>query len=70
MMLASPMLRVVPVTVHASLRRFDRDDDDGHASSPPSRTTAAALRRDFGIAAPRLAIAGLNPHAGEQGALG
>jgi 4-hydroxythreonine-4-phosphate dehydrogenase len=35
-----------------------------------SRTTAAALRRDFGIASPRLAIAGLNPHAGEQGALG
>jgi 4-hydroxythreonine-4-phosphate dehydrogenase len=35
-----------------------------------ARTTAAALRRDFGIASPRLAIAGLNPHAGEQGALG
>ena len=34
------------------------------------RTTAAALRRDFGIAAPRLAVAGLNPHAGEGGALG
>jgi 4-hydroxythreonine-4-phosphate dehydrogenase len=35
-----------------------------------TRTTAAALQRDFGIAHPRLAIAGLNPHAGEQGALG
>ena len=35
-----------------------------------SLTTAAALRRDFGIASPRLAVAGLNPHAGEQGALG
>jgi 4-hydroxythreonine-4-phosphate dehydrogenase len=35
-----------------------------------ARTTAAALRQDFGIASPRLAIAGLNPHAGEQGALG
>ena len=35
-----------------------------------ARTTAAALRREFGIAQPRLAIAGLNPHAGEQGALG
>jgi 4-hydroxythreonine-4-phosphate dehydrogenase len=34
------------------------------------RTTAEALRRDFGIVTPRLAIAGLNPHAGEQGALG
>ena len=35
-----------------------------------ARATAAALRRDFGLAAPRLAIAGLNPHAGEQGAMG
>jgi 4-hydroxythreonine-4-phosphate dehydrogenase len=69
MMLASPMLRVVPVTVHVSLR-------DALAMLTTemivaaSRTTAAALRRDFGIAAPRLAIAGVNPHAGEQGALG
>jgi 4-hydroxythreonine-4-phosphate dehydrogenase len=35
-----------------------------------ARTTAIALRREFGIAHPRLAVAGLNPHAGEQGALG
>jgi 4-hydroxythreonine-4-phosphate dehydrogenase len=69
MMLASPMLRVVPVTVHASLR-----DSIAMLTTEiivaASRTTAAALRRDFGIAAPRLAVAGLNPHAGEQGALG
>jgi 4-hydroxythreonine-4-phosphate dehydrogenase len=69
MMLASPMLRVVPVTVHASLR-----DSIAMLTTDmivaASRTTAAALGRDFGIAAPRLAIAGLNPHAGEQGALG
>jgi len=69
MMLASPMLRVVPVTVHASLR-----DSIAMLTSEmivaASRTTAAALRRDFGIGSPRLAIAGLNPHAGEQGALG
>jgi 4-hydroxythreonine-4-phosphate dehydrogenase len=69
MMLASPMLRVVPVTVHASLR-----DSIGMLTTDmivaAARTTAEALRRDFGIAAPRLAIAGLNPHAGEQGALG
>ena len=69
MMLASPMLRVVPVTVHASLR-----DSIAMLTSEmivaASRTTAAALRRDFGIASPRLAVAGLNPHAGEQGALG
>ena len=69
MMLASPLLRVVPVTVHLSLR-------DAIARLTPelivgaARTTHAALVRDFGIARPRLAIAGLNPHAGEQGALG
>src|SRR5271165_4491681 len=69
MMLASPMLRVVPVTVHASLR-----DSIAMLTTEmiiaASRTTATALQRDFGILSPRLAIAGLNPHAGEQGALG
>ena len=69
MMLASPELRVVPVTVHASLRdsivMLSTD-----AIVAAAQTTAAALRRDFGITRPRLAIAGLNPHAGEQGALG
>ncbi len=69
MMLASPFLRVVPVTVHASLRKsIAMLTADMIAAA--ARTTAAALRRDFGIANPRLAIAGLNPHAGEQGALG
>ena len=69
MMLASPLLRVVPVTVHVSLR-------EALAMLSPemiltaARTAHAALHRDFGIARPRLAIAGLNPHAGEQGALG
>jgi 4-hydroxythreonine-4-phosphate dehydrogenase len=69
MMLASPMLRVVPVTVHASLR-----DSIAMLTSEmivaASRTTALALKRDFGLVAPRLAVAGLNPHAGEKGALG
>jgi len=69
MMLASPMLRVVPVTVHVALR-----DSIAMLTTEmivaAARTTATALRRDFGIASPRLAIAGLNPHAGEQGALG
>jgi 4-hydroxythreonine-4-phosphate dehydrogenase len=69
MMLASPMLRVVPVTVHASLRDSIAMLTTGMIVAA-ARTTAAALRRDFGIALPRLAIAGLNPHAGEQGALG
>ncbi len=69
MMLASPMLRVVPVTVHASLRNsIAMLTTDMIVAA--SRTTANALRRDFGIARPRLAVAGLNPHAGEQGALG
>ncbi|MBN9562264.1 MAG: 4-hydroxythreonine-4-phosphate dehydrogenase PdxA [Alphaproteobacteria bacterium] len=69
MMLACPALRVVPVTIHVSLRdaiaglTMERIVDVG-------RITAAALRQDFGIAAPRLAVAGLNPHAGEGGALG
>jgi 4-hydroxythreonine-4-phosphate dehydrogenase len=69
MMLASPMLRVVPVTVHASLRDSIAMLTAGMIVAA-ARTTAAALRRDFGIVAPRLAVAGLNPHAGEQGALG
>ena len=69
MMLASPLLRVVPVTVHVSLR-----DAIAMLTSDlivsVARTAHAALRRDFGIGQPRLALAGLNPHAGEQGALG
>jgi 4-hydroxythreonine-4-phosphate dehydrogenase len=69
MMLASPQLRVVPVTVHASLRQ-SIGMLTTEAIILATRTTANALRRDFGIARPRLAMAGLNPHAGEQGALG
>jgi 4-hydroxythreonine-4-phosphate dehydrogenase len=69
MMLASPDLRVVPVTVHASLRN-SLAMLTTEAIVSAARTTAAALHRDFGIARPRLAVAGLNPHAGEQGALG
>jgi 4-hydroxythreonine-4-phosphate dehydrogenase len=69
MMLACPALRVVPVTIHVSLR-----DALAHLTTEAivqtARITHAALRRDFGIAAPRLAIAGLNPHASEGGALG
>jgi 4-hydroxythreonine-4-phosphate dehydrogenase len=69
MMLASPALRVVPVTVHVSLRRaLDMLTSRGIVTA--ARITAEALRRDFGIPRPRLAIAGLNPHAGEDGAMG
>ena len=69
MMLASSTLRVVPVTVHASLRNAIATLTTDAIVAAAS-TTEAALRRDFGVAHPRLAIAGLNPHAGEQGALG
>ena len=69
MMLTCPALSVVPVTVHTSLRRAlaALSTDEIVAVG---RVTAAALVRDFGIARPRLAVAGLNPHAGEGGALG
>ncbi len=69
MMLASPMLRVVPVTVHASLRASIAMLTTEMIVAA-ARTTHAALRDGFGIAQPRLAVAGLNPHAGEQWALG
>ena len=69
MMLVSPALRVVPVTVHASLRRSIEMITTERIVAA-TLTTDSALRREFGIATPRLAIAGLNPHAGEQGALG
>jgi len=69
MMLACPQLRVVPVTVHEPLgraiARLTPELIVEHA-----RIAHAALIRDFGIAAPRLAVAGLNPHAGEAGTLG
>jgi 4-hydroxythreonine-4-phosphate dehydrogenase len=69
MMLAGPSLKVVPLTVHMALaevpRRLDQETIVAQA-----RIVAEALRRDFGIAAPRLAVAGLNPHAGEAGAMG
>jgi 4-hydroxythreonine-4-phosphate dehydrogenase len=69
MMLASPALRVVPVTIHLPLRQA-AESLSAAAIVHAGRVTAAALKRDFGIAAPRLAVAGLNPHAGEGGGLG
>lgn len=69
MMLAGPSLRVVPITIHVSLRKMlEQLTVDAILSA--CRITAAALRQDFGIASPRLALAGLNPHAGEGGAMG
>jgi 4-hydroxythreonine-4-phosphate dehydrogenase len=69
MMLACAGLRVVPVTIHLPLRRAI-DSLSAAAIVHAGRVTAAALRRDFGLAVPVLAVAGLNPHAGESGGLG
>ncbi len=69
MMLACPTLRVVPVTIHLSLRAaLDALTTEGIVSV--ARATHAALVADFGIARPRLGVAGLNPHAGESGRMG
>lgn len=69
MMLACPGLRVVPVTVHVALKRAAAELTTA-AIVAQGRQVAEALRRDFGIAAPRLVVAGLNPHAGEDGTMG
>jgi 4-hydroxythreonine-4-phosphate dehydrogenase len=69
MMLATAELRVVPVTIHLALRRAIETLTSAaivHAGA----VTDAALRRDFAIAGPVIAVAGLNPHAGEGGSLG
>lgn len=69
MMLAAPELRVTLVTIHLPLK------ETLAALTPQAvihtaRVTCEALGRDFAIARPRLALAGLNPHAGEGGAMG
>jgi len=69
MMLVCPGLRVVPVTIHLPLRRAIESLSSA-AIVHAGRVTEAALRRDFGIGSPSLAVAGLNPHAGEAGSLG
>ena len=69
MMLWSPELAVVPVTIHLPVR-----DVPGQLTTAlivdTGRIVARDLRERFRIACPRLALAGLNPHAGEEGALG
>ncbi|MCH8950943.1 MAG: 4-hydroxythreonine-4-phosphate dehydrogenase PdxA, partial [Proteobacteria bacterium] len=69
MMLVSPALRVVPVTIHIALAEVPGALTAALIEAT-ARITAQALIDDFGIARPRLAVAGLNPHAGEQGAIG
>jgi 4-hydroxythreonine-4-phosphate dehydrogenase len=69
MLLWSPELAVVPVTIHLPLKDvFAALTTDLIVET--GRIVARDLRTRFGIAKPRLAVAGLNPHAGEQGALG
>jgi 4-hydroxythreonine-4-phosphate dehydrogenase len=69
MMLASEKLRVVPLTIHIPLADVPGAIDK-QSVFDTAEIILTALRRDFGILNPRLAVAGLNPHAGEEGVLG
>lgn len=69
MMLAAPGLRTVLVTIHQSLKSAI-ENLTPDAVIHTARVTHHALKTDFAIASPRLALAGLNPHAGEGGAMG
>ena len=69
MMLASDQLRVVPITIHIAIEDVPKALTADLLENR-IRITHAALRNQFGIAAPRLAVAGLNPHAGEGGKMG
>ncbi|WP_227284033.1 4-hydroxythreonine-4-phosphate dehydrogenase PdxA [Boseongicola sp. H5] len=69
MMLACDALRVVPTTIHIPLAKVPGVLDRALLMDT-IRITEAALRRDFGVEAPRIAVAGLNPHAGEGGTIG
>lgn len=69
MMIAGPELRVVPVTIHIPIAEVSSALSTELVVST-GRIVAHDLRGRFGIKAPRLAVAGLNPHAGEGGAIG
>lgn len=69
MMLACEGLRVVPATIHIPLAEVPRRLTPGLVETV-LRITQASLRDDWGIDAPRIAVAGLNPHAGEDGLMG
>jgi 4-hydroxythreonine-4-phosphate dehydrogenase len=69
MMLACPQLRVVPVTIHLPIRQAIADLTSDMIVET-GEIVARDLARRFGKAKPRIAVAGLNPHAGEGGALG
>ena len=69
MMIAGPSLRVVPVTIHMPLAAVPAALSEDLIVET-ARVAADGLARDFAVAAPRLALTGLNPHAGEGGAMG
>ena len=69
MMIAGPLLRTVPVTIHVPLKDVPVLLTE-ELIYRTARVTAMDLTKHFGIDKPRLAISGLNPHAGEDGALG
>lgn len=69
MMLAGQHLRTVPLTVHVALKQVPGLITPALIAGK-ARIVAMALSRDFGIAQPRLAVAALNPHAGEDGRMG
>ncbi len=69
MMLAGPSLRTVPATTHIGLARVPEKLTSALVESR-GRASLRGLQRNFGIPQPRLAVSGLNPHAGEGGALG
>ncbi|WP_298200624.1 4-hydroxythreonine-4-phosphate dehydrogenase PdxA [Novosphingobium sp.] len=69
MMLAGPALRTVPLTVHVALAEVPRLVT-ADLILRRGRIVSAALTRDFGVARPRVAVAALNPHAGEDGRFG
>jgi 4-hydroxythreonine-4-phosphate dehydrogenase len=69
MMLAGPKLRAIPVTIHIPLKDVPKALTT-ELIIATCRIAATDLRARFGIAQPRLAVAGLNPHAGENGTMG
>ncbi|MCS6986695.1 MAG: 4-hydroxythreonine-4-phosphate dehydrogenase PdxA [Sphingomonadaceae bacterium] len=69
MMMVGPDLKTVPVTIHLPLSEVPRTLTVELVLAR-ARTTVKGLQRDFGLPAPRLAVAGLNPHAGEGGMMG
>ena len=69
MMLSGPKLRAIPVTIHIPVREVPQALT-GELIMETCRIAHQDLRQRFGIEAPRLVVAGLNPHAGEGGAMG